>query len=63
MCRVGSRKQKRAHKRSFKKVKQITGKVTPKISGVKNRDGELVMEEEQVKSRWKEYTEELYKKR
>lgn len=62
-CAELEAENKKGHTRDlFRKVKQITGKVTPKINGIKNRDGELVMEEEQVKSRWKEYTEELYKK-
>ena len=30
---------------------------------IKNRDGKDLIEPEEIKNRWQEYTEELYKKR
>ena len=46
----------------FRKVKEITGTFTSRLSGVKAKDGKILTEENAVKDRWKEYTEELYKK-
>jgi exonuclease III len=46
----------------FKKIRDITGKFTPRIGVMKNRDGKDLGEEFEIKKRWKEYTEELYMK-
>ena len=46
----------------FKKIRDITGKFTPKIGVMKNRDGKDLVEEFEIKKRWKEYTEGLYMK-
>ena len=35
----------------------------PKMGTIKDRNGRDLVEAEDIKKRWKEYTEELYKKR
>ena len=44
----------------FKTIKQITGKFTPRFSGLSNKEGKQLIEKEEITNRWKEYTEELY---
>jgi len=46
----------------FKKVKEITGKFTPHMGGVKSRRGKSIQEADDIKKRWREYVEELYSK-
>ena len=38
-------------------------KYTPNISTIKDRNGMDLTETDDIKKRWQEYTEELYKKR
>ena len=45
----------------FKKIKD-KGKVRAKMGTIKNRNGMDLREAENIKKRWQEYTEELYKK-
>ena len=47
----------------FKKTGNIKGIVHPKMSTIKDRNGKDLIEAEEIKKRWKEYIEELYKKR
>ena len=47
-------------KEIFSKVKEITRKFTPRMGFLKSRDGKIIGDEEGMKSRWKEYSEELY---
>ena len=47
----------------FKKIKDIKGTFHAKISSIKDRNGMDLREAEDIKKRWQEYTEELYKKR
>jgi len=44
----------------FSKVKEITRKFTPRKGSLKSRDGKVIGGEEGMKSKWKEYSEELY---
>ena len=44
----------------FSKVKEITRKFTPRMGSLKSRDGKVIGDEEGMKNRWKEYSEELY---
>ena len=44
----------------FSKVREITRKITPRMGSLKSGDGHIIADEEGIKSRWKEYTEELY---
>ena len=46
----------------FKKIKDTKGTFHAKMGSMKDRNGMDLKEAEDVKKRWKEYTEELYKK-
>ena len=46
----------------FKKIKDTKGIFHTKICSVKDRNGMDLTEAEDIKKRWQEYTEELYKK-
>ena len=47
----------------FKKISAIKGTFQAKMGSIKNRNGMDLTEAEDIKKRWQEYTEELYKKR
>ena len=46
----------------FKKVRDTKGTFHAKVGSIKDRNGMDLTEAEDTKKRWKEYTEELYKK-
>ena len=46
----------------FKKIRNTKGICHAKMSSIKNRNGLDLTEAEDIKKRWQEYTEELYKK-
>ena len=46
----------------FKKVRDAKGTFHAKMGSIKNRNGMDLTKVEDIKKRWKEYTEELYKK-
>ena len=46
----------------FKKIRDIKGTFHAKMSLIKDRNGMDLREAEDIKKRWQEYTEELYKK-
>ena len=46
----------------FKKVRDIKGTFHAKMGTIKDRKGMDLTEAEDIKKRWQEYTEELYKK-
>ena len=46
-----------------KKIRDIKGKFQAKMGSIKDRNGMDLTEAEDIKKRWQEYTEELYKKR
>ena len=46
----------------FKKVRDTKGTFHAKMSSIKDRNGMDLTEAEDIKKRWQEYTEELYKK-
>ena len=46
----------------FKKMRDTKGTFHAKINSVKERNGIDLTEAEDIKKRWQEYTEELYKK-
>ena len=46
----------------FKKIGNIKGTFHPKMGSIKDRNGMDLTEAEDIKKRWQEYTEELYKK-
>ena len=47
----------------FKKIRETKGTFHAKMVTVKDRNGMDLTEVEEIKNRWKQYTEELYKKR
>ena len=47
----------------FKKMRDTKGTFHSKMSSIKDRNGRDLTEAEDIKKRWQEYTEELYKKR
>ena len=46
----------------FKKITDIKGTFYAKMGSIKDRNGMDLTEAEDIKKRWQEYTEELYKK-
>ena len=46
----------------FKKIRNTKGTFHEKMSTIKDRNGMDLTEVEDIKKRWQEYTEELYKK-
>ena len=46
----------------FKKIRDTKGTFHAKMGTVKDRNGMDLIEAEDIKKRWQEYTEELYKK-
>ena len=46
----------------FKKIRDTKGTFPAKMGTIKDRNGMDLTEEEDIKKRWQEYTEELYKK-
>ena len=49
--------------RDLKKIRDTKGTFHAKMGSIKERNGMDLTEEEDIKKRWQEYTEELYKKR
>ena len=47
----------------FKKMRDTKGTFHAKMGSIKDRNGMALIEAEDIKKRWQEYTEELYKKR
>ena len=46
----------------FKKIRVTKGTFHAKMGTIKDRNGMELTEAEEIKKRWQEYTEELYKK-
>ena len=46
----------------FKKIRDAKGTFHAKMDTIKDRNGKKRTEAEEIKKRWQEYTEELYKK-
>ena len=46
----------------FKKIRDTKGTFHAKMGSIKDRNGLDLIEAEDIKKRWQEYTEELYKK-
>ena len=47
----------------FKKIRDTKGAFHAKMDSIKDKNGMNLTEAEDIKKRWQEYTEELYKKR
>ena len=48
--------------RDLKKIRDTKGTFHAKMGSIKDRNGRDLTEAEDIKKRWQEYTEELYKK-
>ena len=46
----------------FKKIRDTKGTFHAKMGSIKDRNGMDLIEAEDIKKRWQEYTKELYKK-
>ena len=46
----------------IKKIRDTKGTFHAKMGSIKDRNGMVLTEAEDIKKRWQEYTEELYKK-
>ena len=46
----------------FKKIRDTKGTFHPKMSSIKDRNGMDLTEADDIKKRWQEYTEGLYRK-
>ena len=46
----------------FKKIRDTKGTFYAKMGSIKDRNGMDLIKAEDIKKRWQEYTEELYKK-
>ena len=46
----------------FKKIRDTQGTFHAKMGSIEDRNGMYLAEAEDIKKRWQEYTEELYKK-
>ena len=46
----------------FKKIRNTKGTFHAKMGSIKDRNGMHLTEAEEIKKRWQDYTEELYKK-
>ena len=46
----------------FKKIRDTKGTLHAKMGSIKDRNGMDLTEAEDIKKRWQEYTEEMYKK-
>ena len=47
----------------FNKIRETKGTFPVKMGSIKDRNGMDLKEAEDIKKRWQEYTEELYKKK
>ena len=47
----------------FKKIRDTKGTFHAKMGSIKDRNGKDLAEADDIKKRWQEYKEELYKKR
>ena len=45
----------------FKKIRDTKGTFLAKMGSIKDRNGRDLTEAEDIKKKWQEYTEELYK--
>ena len=61
-ARNRGKQQNGKDERSFKKIRDTKGTFHAKMGSIKERNGMHLTEAEDIKKRWQEYTEELYKK-
>ena len=61
-CKEIEEKNRMGKTRDFKKITDTKGTFHANMGSIKNRNGLDLTEAEDIKKRWQEYTEELYKK-
>ena len=61
-CRCGESNQYLFSKLAIKKIRDIKGPFHAKMGTIKDRNGMDLTEAENIKKRWQEYIEELYKR-
>ena len=61
-CKQMEENNRRKTRNFFKKIGDIKATFYARMGMIKNRNGEDLRETEDIKKRWQEYTEELYKK-
>ena len=59
---IGENNRIRKTRDLFKKIRDTKGTLQAKMGSIKDRNGMDLTEAEDIKKRWQEYTEELYKK-
>ena len=52
--------QSNSSRNLFRSVKDLTGKSTARLAVIKDEDGKILTESEEIRDRWKRYCEELY---
>ena len=62
MQRNRGKKQNGKTRNLFKKIRDTKGTFHVKMGSIKDRNGMDLKEAEDIKKRWQEYTEKLYKK-
>ena len=63
MQKIEEKNRMRKTRDFFKKIRDIKGIFHAKMGSIKDRYGMDLTEAEDIKKRWQEYAEELYKKR
>ena len=62
-CLIIEENNKRGKTRDlFRKIGNIKGAFCPKMGTIKDKNGRDLVDTEEIRKRWKEYEEELYKK-
>ena len=62
-CLIIEEDNKRGKTRElFRKIENIKGTFHPKMGTIKDKNGQVLVDAEEIKKRCKEYTEDLYKK-
>ena len=56
------KQQHRKDQRSLEKIRDTKGTFHARLGAIKDRNGKDLTEAEEVKKRWQEYTDELYKR-
>ena len=61
MCNaVENNKNQNKTREVYESIRKITGKPSPKVNTIKNKNGNLLSDTEEIIKRWKEYFEELF---
>src|SRR6218665_1735293 len=60
-CKIMEEEGKRGRTQEiFAEMQKIAGKFTPRMGSLKNTNGGIIGDNDEVMNRWKEYTEKLY---